>query len=140
MISKNINKFAQITVIEFALISLLFTGVFFSLSLPSEPTTNSYNSYNLDTYLVTLSRLDSVRKNTILENLSNSSQTQIWTTILDDINKTLSNYELIISNNTVSKNIITCIGANGKFFSSVFISSYNSTIFDTKTLTLGVCY
>ena len=133
------TKLSQITVIEFSLLALLLTSIFFSFSIQPQETSNSYYSYNLDTYVSSISKLDSVRKNVILENLSNNLTTQDWNQTLDDINLTLNNFELIVSNNTVSKTIVSCDSINGKFFSSSFISSYNLTTFNSRTLTLGVC-
>ena len=136
----NFNKFAQITVIEFSLLALIFSGVFIYLTVEPQKISNSYFSYNLETYLSTISKTDNFRKNVVLEDLSNLSITQNWTQTLNEINTTLNSFELIISNNSVSKSIIQCTSNNGKFFKSTFISSYNLTTFETKTVTLGVCY
>ena len=134
------NKLGQISVVEFSLIALFFSGFIIYLSVHSEPVSNSYYSYNVETYLETISKTDSFRKNVFLENLSNTSLTQNWTTINNTIKKSYINYELKISNNSISKTIFSCIGENGKFFSKIFISSYNSTLFEPKTLMFGVCY
>lgn len=134
------NKLAQITVIEFSLLALLFSGIFFYFTISQQPTTNSFNSYNLDTYLSSISKLDSIRNVVVLEDLSNTTITQNWTNTLTIINLTLNKYELYLTNGTTSKYIQTCTSINGKFFSQSFISSYNLTTFDPKTLVLGVCY
>lgn len=139
-LKSKLTKSGQITVIEFSLLALLFSGVFFFIAVTPQQTSNSYMSYSLDTYLSSISKLDDIRQNIILENLSNVSITEDWTDILSNINVTLNKFEIIISNNTISKTIISCDSINGKFFSSVFISSFNSTIFEPKTFILGVCY
>lgn len=139
-LKSKLTKSGQITIIEFSLLALLFSGVFFFFTVTPQQTSNSYMSYSLDTYLSSISKLDEIRQNVILENLSNISITEDWTSTLSTINLTLNKFELIISNNIVSKTIISCNSSNGIFFSSVFISSLNSTSFNPKTLTLGVCY
>jgi hypothetical protein len=136
----NFKKLAQITVIEFSLLALIFSGIFIYISVSPNEKSNSYFSYNLETYLSTISKTDNFRKNVVLENLSNLSLTQNWTQTLDELNVTLNDFELIVTNGTVSKTITQCTSKNGKFFKSVFISSYNLTKFNPKTLILGVCY
>jgi hypothetical protein len=133
------KKIAQITVIEFSLLALLFSGIFIYISVEPQKTSNSFYSYNLETYLTSISKIQLVREVIVLENLSNSTITQDWTFILSAMNISFNSFELIVSNNTVSKTIVSCTSTNGKFFKSVFISSYNITEFEPKTVTLGVC-
>lgn len=136
----NKTKFAQIAIFEFSLIALLFSGLALYLTVDTQPNSNDYYSYNIQSYLSALTKTDNFREKVILENLSSQTLTQDWTQILLNIEKSYTNFELKLSNSTDSKFIKSCNSTNGKFMTKSFISSYNNTIFDTKTIIFGVCY
>lgn len=134
------TKLSQIAIIEFSLIALLFSGLFLYLTVEPQPNSNQYYSYNIQSYLSALTKTDNFREKTVLENLSTQTLTQDWTQIISDISKSYSNFELKLSNITNSKTIISCNSTNGKIITNSYISSYNNTIFDSKTIIFGVCY
>ena len=74
------------------------------------------------------------------EDLSSIPITKDWSNISNYLNATIYNYELILSNATLSKKIFVCNSDNEKFFSQRFIAIRNETSYEFRTITLGVCY
>lgn len=135
-----INKNAQIAIIEFSLIIILFASMIIYFQPSETLTSKTYYQENIDTYLNSLTKEDEFRKLVSLEDLTIISHSENWTSTQNKIQNTHPNFELTIFNQTHNKTIFSCNSTYGKLFSQKLISSYNLTLYEPKIINFGVCY
>lgn len=131
------NKSGIITAIEISVLFLLISSffIYFNHNLEID---NKYN-LNLESSLDSLLFLDQHRKILILENLSSSFLIEDWSNIEIYLDKVFLNYELIISNSTISKKIFSCESQISKTYTSRVVGIYNNSNYEFRKIILGVC-
>jgi len=133
-------KKGQISAIEIPIIFLLLSSALIYFNFTSDLSNNIDYSLTIDSFLNSLYFSNQFRKNIMLENLSTTTIIQDWSQVDTLLNKSFSNYELIISNKTTSKYIFSCNATYNKYFSQKTIAIYNNSNFEFRKITLGVCY
>ena len=137
------NK-AQITVVEIPLLFLLLSGalIYFNYNNNNDNSFNHVEDYSLtiNSFLNSIYYSNNFRKTIMLEDLSNNALTQNWTNISFYLNKSFLNYELVISNKTVTKNIFSCNATYNNYYSENIITIYNNSKYEFRKIKLGVCY
>ena len=130
---------AQVSVFETGFILLLLFSSFIYFSLPQDSEENSY-TFRGNSFIDVLSKNSSFRNNVLLENISNSSQTQNWSSINSLISKEFGSYSLLVKTNDSQKEIFSCTETLNKevFERVITINSLNSYQF--RTVVFGVCY
>lgn len=132
-------KKTQISVIELPMLFLLFgfALVYFNTSL-------DFNDIDyklrIDSFLDSLYFSENFRNTIYNENLSSNSITSNWSNFSNLANSSFLKYELIISNNTISKTIFFCNDSNNKYFKEYILSIQNNTNFEFRKIKFGVCY
>ena len=137
MITGNKSQFASIEIILLILLFAFSTAYFYK---PIDSTLQDYK-LNIDSALDTIYYSDDYRSIIMNEDISLSSHTEDWS----DINTTLSdfyrNFELILSDDNLSKNIFSCSGDfNTKYYTERVIAIEDNDNFEFRKLRLGVCY
>jgi len=138
------NTKSQISIIEIIFIILLLS-VFFS-----------YYSYNpdmffqekeykneLNTIADSIYYSENYRDLIINENLTNNSIDYTkWNNFNQTISKLISNYEIIIRENNLSKNIFNCSGKikNREFVERIIFCNNLSTVCKFRKIQIGGCY
>ena len=135
-------KKSQITVAEIPLLILLISSsiIYFTYEPNINLIQNKDYSVTINSFLNAIYSSDEFRNIIMKENLSSVTITENWTNMSKLLNETFGKYELIISNNTVSKKIFSCNTTYNKFFSEKIISIQNNSDFEFRKIKLGVCY
>ncbi len=132
------NNRCQFSVIEMTFVFLLFLFAVTFFVSKSNIAQVDYK-YNVESFLDSIYYSEDYRDLFFDEDLSNIAITQDWSTFNDFVNNSFNNYEFVLSNNSVSKNIITCDG-DYKYYSQRVISIKDNSNFEFRKIKLGVCY
>lgn len=133
------KKKAILSAIEIPIMILLLSiGLSYFIAIET-PSPQDYK-FRISSLVDALIMEENYRNIIMLENLSSSSITEDWTNIAQLINKSFLNYEIILSNNSVEKEIFICNASYSKFFDEKIISIKNNTLFEFRKIRLGVCY
>lgn len=128
---------------QISIIELPFVFLFFSVFIGYiyfNPVDISYNSQeSLDSFIDSIYYSENFRDLIFSEDLSNSAVTEDWSNLQIDLDSAFSNYELLIANKTVSKTIFSCNSSYEEVFTQRILSIQNSSVFEFRKITLGVC-
>jgi hypothetical protein len=132
------NKKAVITVIEMSLLILLFSSAI--VYLVSNPSFQYTNYESVDSVLDAILESNNYSEIFILEDLTSIPLTQDWTSIKLLLNSSFNEYEIIVSNMSDSKKIISCNPKYSKTISQRIVPIYNNTVYEFRIISLGVCF
>lgn len=130
---------AQISVVELTLAMVLFAAFSANFGLIDQPSLQD-PQLQLESLSDSMYYLGDYRERLLLENLSDSNPTQNWSSIQSILDSELTNYELVVGNETVEKVIQSCQGAFYESFSEKFVTVLNETKYDFRFIRIGVCY
>jgi len=139
MIKKNICKKSLISVFEIGFLFFLFTGTLIYINLVPQPTNQDYK-FTIESSLNSIYYNQNNRMVFMNEDLSTTTVNGDFSNISNYLDSIFLNYELIISNNSVSKTIFSCNSTSEKFYGEKIISIRDNTIFEFRKIRLGVCY
>ena len=130
---------AQISIVELTLAMVLFAGFSASFGLIDQPSLQD-PQLQLESLSESLYYLGDYRESLLLENLSDSTPSQDWSSLESILDSELTNYELVVGNQTVEKILQQCQGTFYESFSEKFVTVLNETEYDFRFIRIGVCY
>jgi len=128
-----------ISVFEITFLFILFFSSITYFGILTNHEEKDYK-FNIESSLDTLYFYEQNRVLFMEEDLSNLTTTGNWTNISNILNSIYLNYELVISNNSISKKIFSCNSSNEKYYTERIISIENNEIYEFRKIKLGVCY
>lgn len=132
------DRRAQVSSIEILFALMLFGTYVFYISDNSVETQRDY-AKSIDSALDSIYNNDNYRNIMMGEDLSKSINTRDWNPLLTVLDNSYSSYELVISNSTNQKTIISCSDGYNKYLSQRVIA-VNSSDYQFRKIRLGVCY
>ena len=135
-----LNKKTQISAFEMTLATiLLFSSIMYFGYYIDEKNIGIHKT-QIDSFLDTIYYNEDFRIIIMSEDLSQASLTQNWTTFSTLLNTSFKRYEILISNETVTKTIYSCTEISGKEYTEKIISILDNDNYEFRRITLGVCY
>lgn len=136
-----LKKKALFSLFEIAFVLVLMTGVGLYGVYVYESNVSPLNTLQIKSFLHNYD-FSVVEKEVIFaENLTNSSVTQNWTSIITSFNASFTNYGIYVGNMSFEKNISSCANhsyTHQKSFSRLFFS--NDSVYTSRIIRLEVCY
>lgn len=130
---------SQISVIELPFMFLLlgFILFYFYSSIDFNETSHKLE---IESFLDSIYYSENFRTQIFQEDLSSLIVTSNWSNFSQIASISFLNYELIISNNTVSKKIFSCNSTYNKYYVENILSIENNNNFEFRKIMFGVCY
>lgn len=131
---------SQVSAFEMTLgIILLFSTVMYFGYYFGEQNIGVHKT-QVESFLDTIYYGEEFRNILMDEDLSQVNLTQNWANVSTLLNNSFRSYEVLVSNETVSKTIYSCNGTSGKEYSEKIITIKDNNNYEFRKLTLGVCY
>ncbi len=134
-----IFKKGQFSIVEIAFVILLISSGLYYVYEIQQPLPENYN-FQIESALNSLYINDSFRSLVISEDLSVSGVSGNWTLISNLLDAMFSEYELQVSNISVSKNIFSCSSNYNKYYDERVVGVSDGSVYEFRTVRLGVCY
>ena len=134
------NK-ALFSLFEIAFVLVLLSGVGLYGMYITQSNVSPVNTLQIKSFLHNYDFTPTEKSVIFAENLTNSSLTQNWTSILDSFNSSFTNYGVYVGNMSFEKNITMCVNnsyTHQRSFSRLFFS--NDSVYSSRIVRLEVCY
>lgn len=134
------NK-ALFSLFEIAFVLVLLSGVGLYGMYVTQANVSPLNTLQIKSFLHNYDFTPTEKSVIFGENLTNTSITQNWTSILSSFNSSFTNYGIYVGNMSFEKNITMCINnsyTHQRSFSRLFFS--NDSMYTSRILRLEVCY
>ena len=135
-----LNKKAQISAFEMTMATILLFSSIMYFGYYIDEKSIGFHKTQIDSFLDTMYYSEDFRNIIMNEDLSQVTLTEDWTNISLLLNTSFRNYEILISNETVTKTIYSCTEDSGKEYSEKIIAILDNDYYEFMKITLGVCY
>lgn len=135
------DKKALFSLFEIAFVLVLMGGIGLYGIYEFQSNDSTLNTLQIKSFFHNFVFSDSQREVIFTENLTNSSVTQDWDSIITSFNASFTNYGIYVGNLTFEKNITSCINhsyTHQRSFSRLFFS--NDSLYTSRVIRLEVCY
>jgi len=135
-----LKKKSQISAFEMTMATILLFSSIMYFGYYIDEKNIGFHKTQIDSFLDTMYYSEDFRNIMMNEDLSQEALTEDWTNVSLLLNTSFRSYEILISNETLTKTIYSCTEVSGKEYSEKIIAILDNDYYEFRKITLGVCY